>query len=281
MRRKSLNSLNMFWIEFKHIKLLFITTFFLFTVACSSEEKKSENVKNDNSQVRENNSLTEEEKIIRQVENKLDISAAENYDFQIEYQHINRDTLKDALILVNRKDYAFKQAKSNDTEKFFESTGHTGPYNYLFLKLGGKKKLISTAPVGSNAEYPLKVNFLELTSKAHLDFYVEYRIRNSKHRNYYTLRNNSLFLTFSCPVFDNIGEPNPRVYDIEHPESSVRISKDIALYEGEIVDYKIEEISDVNNYTPKVIKSTGELIGYFIFDDQSMKYKTPMPALED
>src|SRR5690554_6012991 len=95
-------------------------------------------------------------------------------------------------------------------------------------------------------------------------------------RDYFTVRRNNIYKTFSCPVFDSVGVENPRVYDIQHRESSVRIAKDIALYHGEFEDYEPSEIEDVNNYTPKGIIGTDKLFVYFIFDDRTMKYKTPM-----
>ncbi|WP_101334380.1 hypothetical protein [Brumimicrobium salinarum] len=97
-------------------------------------------------------------------------------------------------------------------------------------------------------------------------------------RNYYTVRNNKIYLTFSCPVFDHIGEANPEAYAIKHKESSVRIAKDIAMYNGVIEDYSLSSIDNPNGYTPKNIISTGELYVYFIFDSSDMKYKTPMQS---
>lgn len=267
----------MYWTKFKHIKLLFFFIGTFFISACSNEiEETKDPLENE---IKE--TLSEEEQIILQVESILSINAEENYDIQIEYKYINEDTLRDVLVLVNRKEFAFQKAKSTNTERFFQNTGHTGLYNYVFVKMGGQKNLISTNPVGSNAEYPLKSTFLELTSKAHQDFYVEYRVKNSFYRNYYTVRGNRLFLTFSCQVFDNIGEINPKVYDIQHLTSPVRIAKDIALYEGKIVDYNPSEIEDVNNYEPKEIVKSGELYVFFIFNDKLMKYVTPMRAEEE
>jgi hypothetical protein len=268
----------MYWTEFKHINLVFLFLTLLILTACS--EQKSADKAIDNEKIQEE-SLSEEEKIIRQVESKLDITAAEKYDIQIQYRLIDPDTLKDALILVNRKEFGYQKAKNTETERFFESTGSTGLYNFVFLKRGGSDKLISTNPLGSNANYPLTAEFLELTSKAHKDFFVEYRVRNSLYRNYYTLRNEDMFLTFSCPVFDSIGALKPRVYDIQHLTSDVRISKDIALYEGKIVDYDIEEIENINAYEPKEIVRSGALYVYFIFNDKTMKYVTPMGVKEE
>lgn len=262
----------MYWIKFKLLNLILA----LFILSSCSENRKETGFGNKLKDDTETSNLTNEEAIIRQVENRLSISASEKYDIQIEYKYINPDTLMDALILVNRKDYAYTKAKNTNTERFFESTGHTGLYNYVFVQLGGKDKLITTNPVGSNADYPLDFEFMELTSKAHQDFALSYRVRNSMYKSFYTVRNDRLFLTFSCPVFDSIGAEKPRVYDIQFPESETRIAKDIALYHGEIVGYKPEEIENINEYTPEEITNDGELYVYFIFDDKKMKYVTPM-----
>ncbi|PWH86829.1 hypothetical protein [Brumimicrobium oceani] len=264
----------MFWTKFKLKNSIYLCSIFFIASACSGDDLTENNVVKQVETAKE--TLSEEEKIIRQVENILDINAAENYDIQIQYKHIDPDTLKDALILVNRKEFGHQKAKNTNTERFFESTGHTGLYNFVFLKLGGSDKLITTAPVGSNADYPLTVEFLELTSKAHKDFIVEYRVRNSLHRNYYTVRKDKMFLTFSCPVFDSIGAPKPVAYDIVHTDSEVRIAKDIALYDGRIKDYNPDEIENINFYTPKEIIRDGGLYVFFIFDDKKMKYVTPM-----
>lgn len=247
-----------------------------FIVSCADNEEKTA-VKNKEEKSAEN-PLSEKEQIIRQVENSLSIDATEDYTIEIIPKHIDSDTIEDALILVNRKEFAFKKAKRTNTESFFESTGYSGQYNFVFVKLGARKKLLSTIPVGSNANYKLTHEFVELTSKAHKDFYVEYRVRNSLYRNYYTVRNNILHLTLSCPVFDEIGEENPRVYDIQHVESPVRLAKDIVLYEGKMVDYDPKNIENVNFYQPKEIVKNGPLYVYFIFDDKRMKYVTPMKA---
>lgn len=265
----------MFWIKSRKLSQVCFLFSALLIFGCTSEVKDEVEVQT------KSNELTEEELMIRQVENSLGITAAEKYDIQIEYKYINADTLQDALILVNRAEHAFQRAKNNDTERFFENTGYTAPHNHIFVKLGGVKKLLSTVAIGSNVKYPLEATFLELTSKAHQDFYVDYRIRNSMQRDYFTVRRNNIYKTFSCPVFDSVGVENPRVYDIQHRESSVRIAKDIALYHGEFEDYEPSEIEDVNNYTPKGIIGTDKLFVYFIFDDRTMKYKTPMGVAQE
>lgn len=220
--------------------------------------------------------ITFEERAKRAVEADLKINASEKYDIQIHKAHIDRDTLEDAVILVNRKQWAFERAEKNDNVNFSKKVGFTGPYNNVFVYIAEYDEFISTPNVGSSAEYPLDVHFEVITTPSQKDFYVEYRVRNSKHRNYYTVRNDRVYLTFNCPVFDKIGESEPEAYSIQHKESSVRLAKDIALYHAEIANYKPSEIQNVNNYSPDQIVPTDELYVFFIFDEKTMSYVTPM-----
>ena len=255
--------------------LLFISLVFFFSSACKEESTPTEkNKKADKSE------LSFEERAKRAVEADLKINASEKYDIQIHSSYIDRDTLKDAVILVNRKQWAFERIKKNNNESFAKKTGYTEPYNNVFVYLGKYDKFISTPTIGSSAEYPLEVNFEVITNPSQKDFYIDYRIRNSMKRNYYSVRNDRVFMTFNCPVFDSIGAPKPKVYSIEHQESTVRLAKDIVLYEGEIPGYDPSKIENTNYYSPEEIVSTDELYVFFIFDKNSMSYVTPMVSKE-
>ena len=263
----------MYWNVFKRslILKLFITSPLFVIISCGGE-KDSAVVENPS----KGEKLSFSEKIARQVENDLSIAATEEYDLRIIKEYIDNDTLEDALILVNREEWSKEKLKKSVNKSFTEKTGNAGFYNNVFVKLGSQDELLKTPAIGSAPDFKLTSEFLTLTSQASKDFYVNYKIRNSMHRNYYTVRNNRLYLTFSCPVFDSIGEGNPRVYAIEHKESSVRISKDIAMYKGKIAGYDPDKIENPETYIPQEIIPTDELIFYFIFDDKSMKYTTPM-----
>lgn len=243
--------------------------------SCNSAIEVNEENKKKNPTLTVNDS-TFIEFVFRNVETLLKINASENYQFNIEYDYINRDTLKDAVILVNRKEHALEKAKRDGNLKFLEKMGYTGLHNHVFVFLGGTNELLQTAPVGSNIDYPLNVFFESLSKPSHTDFYVEYRNRNSMYRNYYTVRGNKIYLTLNCPVFDLIGEKQPKGYAIKHKESKVRTSKDIAIYDGTIANYQPEEIEDVNNFYPDSIIASKELHVYFIYDEKSNAYVTPM-----
>lgn len=267
----------MCWKEYKSFKFLGVFVLLSFLFSCSNPNPETtEKVESE-----KNSSLSWEEQITRQIESQLSINAQEEYDIQFYYSHLNPDTLKDAIVLVNRREYAIEHVRKNGTESFFERMGYSAPQNYVFVVLGGGDKLISPQPIGSNINYPLTIEFLKLTSSAQNDFYVEYRVKNSLFRNYYTLSRGGLDLIFSCPVFDGIGEEEPTAYSIEHKSSPLRIAKDIAMYQGKIKHYNLSEIEDVNTYTPSEIEKTDSLVVYFIYDENKKKYITPMRPAEE
>jgi hypothetical protein len=257
--------------KFNPLLSLSLLFFLMIFVACKSEVKEKKD-----SRKGQKSSLSFEERARRSVEADLKINASEKYDIQIHKAHIDRDTLEDAVILVNRKQWALEKVEKDGNSNFAKKIGFTGPYNNVFVYLAKYDKFIPTPNIGSNAEQGLDVDFEVLTTPSQKDFFVDYRIRNSMHRNYYTIRNDRVFLTFNCPVFDNIGSPNPEAYSIQHRESPIRLAKDIALYHGEISGYNPSGIENVNNYLPKEISSTGELFVFFIFDEKTMSYVTPM-----
>lgn len=268
----------MYWKEYSRKALVLAILFGVF-FSCRSNnapEKKT-------ASSTQTSELTLKKQIKRMVESELSINAQENYSMQIIFKNLNADTLKDAVVLVNRKEFAYQHFKEKDHSKFFDKMGHTASFNYVFVKLGGMDQLISANPmaVGSNVDYKLNASFLHLISPTQLDICVTYRIRNSLHKNYYTLRNHRLYLVFSYPVFDKIGDKNPQVYQAIPEISPVREAKDIALYKGKILNYNLGKIEDLYNYQPDSIVATDSLVGYFILDENKMKYVTPMPPVQD
>ena len=140
----------------------------------------------------------------------------------------------------------------------------------------GSKKIHQAPPVGSSAEHPLTVQFETISNPSQKDFYVEYRVKSSVSRNYYTINNGRVILTFSCPLYDFMDPKNPTIYSIKHEESEIRISKDIALYKGTITNYNPDNITDFLSYYPEEVVATDDLYVYFIYDKKKMKYVTPM-----
>ncbi|MEX1191646.1 MAG: hypothetical protein WEA99_06695 [Brumimicrobium sp.] len=257
--------------EFKNKSLSFFTLLLMslsVLFSCSEEEKKATKDKK--------SKMSFEERAKRAVEAELDINATEEYGIEIHKKHLDRDTIEDAVILVNREKWAYIRAEKQGNMKFLKKLGYVGPYNNVFVYIGKSDKFVPTPTIGSAAKHPLDIGFKSITTPSQNDFYVNYRIRNSMHRNYYTIRGDRVYLTFNCPVFDSIGEENPVIYDIKHTESSIRLAKDIGLFKAEIPNYNPQQIEDPNSYKPDSIVGTDELFVFFIFDESKMSYVTPM-----
>jgi hypothetical protein len=267
-------------IKFMEIRYLFTFSIAWILFGCETKEAPVNEMKADASVFVY--SPEYEHWIKRQVEAKLQIPATEVYDLQIHTALLDRDTLQDAVILVNRKEYAYKVASSDGNTRFEELVGFTGPYNHVFTHIGGAKEIKQAPPVGSSADFPLTVFFETISTPSQTDFFVEYRIRSSINRNYYTIDDGRVVLTFSCPLYDFEDSQNPKIYDIRHLESEVRLSKDIGLYYAKVKDYLPDSINDFNQYYPKEIIPTEDLFVFFIFDKKSKKYVTPMrPAANE
>lgn len=270
----------MYWKGFNRLLICLGCCCLLLITSCKSHKGKSENKQL--TPKKSQSSLSLKKQINRMVESELNIGANEKYSSKIIVKNLNADTIKDAVVLVNRQDFAYAHFKNDKSTEFFDKMGHTASYNYVFVKLGGQNKLIYANPmaIGSNVDYKLSVRFLRLTSPTNLDFCVTYRIRNSLHNNYYTIRNHQLFLVFSYPVFDNIGDPVPTAYKAIPKISELRTAKDIALYKAKIIGYNTGDIEDLYGYKAKGIEATDSLVAYFIFNPKKMKYVTPMKPIE-
>lgn len=217
----------------------------------------------------------------RKVESKLKINASENYSLKIIETHLDKDTLKDALILINREEFAIENAKKEDKENILKSFGYTARENYVYVFRGASQKVLTTPGIGSSIYHMLEAGLDEITSPGQNDFWVDYRFRNSMFRNYYTMRGDKLFLTLNCPIFDDIGEKDPKAYFVEHRNVKTRISKDIVIHEGDIVNYDPTDIDDPYNFTPDSIVKSDEIHVYFIFDPSRNKFVTPMKPKDD
>jgi hypothetical protein len=254
----------------------FIIFYLLLTislVACDSTEQSKIDAAISDDQLLESDF---ESWVRRQVEAKLQIPATENYTLSIHREYIDHDTLIDAVILLNRREFARQRAMADNDTTFEAMVGFTGPYNHVFTHVGGAKSIHQAPPVGSSADYPLTVFFEKISNPAQLDFYVEYRVRTSVNRNYYTIYNGKVQLIFSCPLYDFMDPENPVIYKIKHLESEVRLSKDIALYASRIPGYDPSKIADFYSYYPETVEDSDDLYVYFIFDQKSRKYVTPM-----
>jgi hypothetical protein len=208
----------------------------------------------------------------REVKAKLNITATEKFGMRTYWAHINDDTIKDAIITVNRMEFAMDEAiKANKTAKA-EEIGYLGNYNF-FLYYDGALDLISdpmTVPSSPGRE--LGVTFVSITSPSKKDIIIDYRIRNSGWRSYFTASGQGrLSLMFQWKWFDHIGEENAEGLNHVLETSPEGMMKDISIYQS-TVENNPKELKDVYAFEP-VITKKGPLLYRFFFDPRVVKFR--------
>jgi hypothetical protein len=257
--------------------LYFIFSILILCACNNSHNDKNENVIQKNGKNFENiknGKIDEniENRLRKEVISSLLIPVNEKFNFEIKFEHLNSDDKKDAIILVNRLNFAINEAsKSNNPAKIAE-LGYLGAHNYFFYFDGKTKKLSIPIVIGSSAKAPLKVIFENIQSEFYKDIIIEYRIRNSAFRNYYLLKDLTLQLIFQWKLYDLLGTPNNESVFIEYKDGTLNLVKDILIYKGKIKNHKLN-IENVYTFKPEIV-STNELKYRFFFDQNQSKYFT-------
>jgi hypothetical protein len=215
---------------------------------------------------------TFEQRAKREIEAKLSIPATEKYTIRVYRAYIDADTVKDAVITVNRMEFAMDEAiKRGKTAKAAEM-GYLGNYNYFFYFDGSIDMISEAVPVPSSPGRELDVTFESITSPTKKDFIIDYRIRNSGWRSYYTATGDgTLSLMFQWKWFDHLGEEKPEALNHVFEGSPEGIMQDITIYESAIDNYS-KDIKDVYKYEPAITKKTA-LMYRFFYDPKVQKYR--------
>lgn len=212
-----------------------------------------------------------EERVKNEIAAKLSIPGNEKYELKIYKEHLNGDDKEDAIITVNRLNYAMDVAAKDKTAKRAEF-GYMGPYNYFFFYDGKLDRISVPLTISSSAKGSLGVKFENIQSQMYKDVMIEYRIRNSCFRNYYLIENGSLLLVFQWKVFDMVGTDNYEANYFSYQPGTLSLAKDIVISKGKIKNYS-KNISDVYAYNPEIEKEGDELYRFF-YDPREMAYMT-------
>lgn len=213
-----------------------------------------------------------EERVKYVVMEKLAIPSNEKFSFEIKREQLNADEKEDAIILINRLEFAINEAAKTENPSKRAELGYMGSFNHFIYYDGAKDEFSFPVVVPSSAKAPLKVYFEHLQSENYKDIIIEYRIRNSAFRNYYALNNLDLQLVFQWKTFDRIGESMYEANYFTYEEGTFCLVKDIVIYKGKIKDYSTS-IPDIYNYNKEIIK-TNQLEYRFMFDPNKGKYVT-------
>lgn len=240
--------------------------------ACEIDSEQQTHNKNDKIE-----KLTFDQRKERHITGSLSMDATEKYSTEIFKEKINNDEFEDAIITVNRLDFAKNKAKTLKNGRQIAEMGYIGNYNYFVFYDGRLDKFSVPVPVPSSPINKLKVSFEQLSAENRKDLVVEYRVLNGSFRNYYTISGDVLQEIFQVKTFDHIGEDKPEAYFIEYDKGSICDVKNIMVYEGKINNYP-SKMEDIYQFEPEIIK-TSKLFKRWFFNPKVMKYMSEDPAL--
>ncbi len=241
---------------------------FIVTIVGCSENKSPETVTTE----KESNKKQPLEAIIdRHVQSQLSIPATEKYTLHIYKEHLDGDDKIDAIITLNRLNFALEEANKSGKYNLRKELGFTGHYNYIFYYDGGLNLISPAIIVPSSPQAELVVKFENISTAAFKDVLVDYKIRNSSFRNYYNIMNHSPVQVFQWKLYDYLGEKNIEANYIEYSNGTVGLAKDILIYKGKLKNGN--NVKDIYNFFPEIEKD-GELIHRFFYLDKEGKYFT-------
>jgi hypothetical protein len=248
-----------------------VFTYFLIVntfIACTNEVK----VENTNTPKENQKKLPFEQRFKREIESKLQIPVNEKYTYKIYKDFLNLDDVKDAVITVNRLQFAMNEAAKSENTAQRAEAGYTGNYNFFFFYDGKTDQISNPIAVASSPQVPLDLKLENIQSEFFKDITVTYHIRNSAFKNYYLMSNGNIQLMFQWKLFDAIGTATPEANFLEYEKGSYNEFKDIVIYKGKIKNYS-PVVKDIYNYNP-VIEKDGAKLYRFFFDKRTMKYST-------
>lgn len=219
-----------------------------------------------------------DKRFVKEIESKLQIPRTEKYSYKVYKADINGDGIEDAIVTVNRLQHAEDKAIAAGNVAKAVEVGYVGPYNYFFYYDGAIDVISEAVQVPSSPGRELDVHFESITSRDKKDIVIDYRIRNSGWRSYYTSSGQgTLSLMFQWKWFDYIGEPTPEALNHVLEDNQRGLYKDISIYASEIDDYP-GEVKDHYKYAPKITKK-GALMYRFFYDPQVLKYRIYSPEM--
>lgn len=251
----------------KNYCLLFTAVLLLF--ACN--EQKQEIPENIDKKPSNETMQTLEIRAKRHVESALTIPPTEEYEIEIWRENMDIDNKMDAIITVNRLEYAMDEAAKATNSVQRASIGFMGNHNYIFYYDGGLDKISPQIAIPSSPKKKLNVTFEHITSNKYKDVLIDYRVLNASYKAFYTVKNHLPNRIFEWKNFDGLTESKSEAYVFRFEQGSMSEAKDILIYQA-LLEQTKKEI-DAYIYEPK-IKPTNNLVYRFFYHPQTDKYMT-------
>ena len=250
------------------MKAILILLFMALVLPSCQQEKKDVEVFDEKPQ-EDLSKLPLNEYAKRHVESSLSILGTEKYSLEIIKGKLDADAQEDAVIIVNRKQFAMDEAMKSENPAKSAEMAFMGNYNYIFYYDGGLKLISPPIAIPSSALVPLKINLASISTESYLDIIIDYRIRNANFRDVFTVTNHTPRKVFEWKTFDGLGTDKTEAYTFEYSSGKYGPEKDILLYESTLE--KLPVNADKNTYEPKITK-TAKVAFHFFYIPQEQKY---------
>ncbi len=207
----------------------------------------------------------------RMVRAKLGIQANEKFELKIYRAQLDADGIEDAVITVNRLDFAMKEAMASANPAKRAELGFMGNFNYFFFFDGKLDKLSPPIAIPSSPLLPLQVNFENISSSKYKDILIDFRIRNASYKDFYTVSNHTPRRIFQFKNFDGLGTTITEAYHFEYGAGSYGPQKNIFVMEA-----KLEALpngADKNTFMPQ-LKPLEKIKYTFFYLESEAKYAT-------
>lgn len=207
----------------------------------------------------------------RHVTSYLRIPANEKFTMSIHRANLDGDEKEDAIILVNRQQFAMDEAASSPNPAKRAEMGFMGNYNHFFYYDGGMHLISPAFTIPSSPLLPLTVEFKSISSPNHDDVVLVYRIRNAAYYDLYTIREHTPRRIFQWKQFDGLGTANPEAYSLEIRNNEKSPYKDILVMETTAPS--LPKDSNSFTYVPRIEPGKKELYRFFYLKKEQ-KYVT-------
>jgi hypothetical protein len=245
---------------------IFLLSFtFVSSVFVSCEEPEEEEVTSSNTtKIEKVEALAQ-----RFVESKLEILPTEKYKLTIHKGQLDGDNQEDAIVAVNRYNFAVEKSLQSKNPGKAAEIGYMGPYNYIFYYDGATGSMSGPMEIPSTPIAPLEISFEKVMSEAYSDVLVSFRIRNSCFKHIYTVQNKKPRLVFAWKIFDGFGTPNANAVHLVYETKTVGLPKDIRVMKANILPADKEQNYELDS---PVLEKLNEEELHFFYNPKEGKY---------
>lgn len=205
------------------------------------------------------------------VESVLGIPGNEKYSLKIYKEHLNGDDEIDAIVTVNRLEYAMNEAAKSDKTAKSAEIGFMGQYNYFFFFDGKSGQFSIPMLIASSPLSELKTSFENITSDAYKDVMFDFKVLDGSFKDFYTINGMTPTRIFQWKNYVGLNTNESEAYHFQFGQGTMGPRKDILVMKAELIQPK--EKIDVYKYEPEIIKKD-ELMLRFFYHPSTGKYMT-------